>query len=266
MSGQETAPEEAYSGGLICTPPDLHFYKSYFLFRPSDIKSTVVCTGRGFSYAFFYYQNGKPVSRTKLKIPSLKPCVGQPTEGCVRWVSEDGRLQAEQYQKGKWVKLPYTLPEGYRVVVRRVAVQDINGPPYCYAQVEKEAYGITEFASDTYLTVHYTKKSKQKGQHNLYVECHCNKVYQVKSYKTALDLYRAIRSKIARCEDCIEHYVTLTVSIEAIEFTGYECSTNFFVKQADLETAVTQTGNLGRAGFCFYGRYFGQELQGEKCS
>lgn len=266
MSGQEAVHEEAFSGGLVCIPPDLHFHKSYFSFRPSDIKATVICTGRGFGYAFFYYQNGKPVSRTKLKIPALRPCVGQPTEGCVRWVSENGRLQAERYQKGKWVRLPYTLPEGYSVVIRKVAIQDINGPPYCYAQVEKEAYGVTEFASDTYLTVHYTKKSREKGQHNLYVECHCNKVYHVSSYKTALDLYRAIRSKMSRCIDCIEDYVTLTVSIEAIEFSGYECGTNFFVKQADLETAVTQTGNLGRAGYCFYGRYFGQELQGERCS
>ena len=56
------------------------------------------------------------------------------------------------------------------------------------------------------------------------------------------------------------------MSIEAVEFAGYECGTNFFIKEADLETAITETENTGRAGFCYFGRYLGQELQGEKCS
>jgi len=266
VSEIEETVEEFPAVELSCEPPSLYFFKTYFTFRPSDIETTVVCTGRGYSYAFFYLYQGRPVSRKKLKIPSLKPCMGRPTEGCVRWVLRRGQLQAEQYQKGKWVRLPYTLPEGYAVSVRRIAVQDINGPPYCYAQIGKEAYAITDFASDTYLTVHYTKKSKQKGQHNLYLECHCNKVYHVSDYKRAIDLYRAIRAKIARCTECIEDYVDRTVSIEAVEFAGYECGTNFFIKQADLETAITETENTGRAGFCYFGRYFGQELQGEKCS
>jgi len=58
VSEIEEIAEEFPAVELSCEPPSLHFFKTYFTFRPSDIETTVVCTGRGYSYAFFYLSIG----------------------------------------------------------------------------------------------------------------------------------------------------------------------------------------------------------------
>ena len=59
---------------LGCSEIPLFYSGLEFIFKSADLESTVICSGLRKAYAFFYYHNGKRISRKSIHIPRLKPC------------------------------------------------------------------------------------------------------------------------------------------------------------------------------------------------
>jgi len=238
---------------LGCNEIPLFYSGLEFVFKSADLETTALCSGLRKAYAFFYYKNGKRISRKSIHIPRFKPCANGLVKGCVKWDLINDKYVALKYNGKTFKPTKYSLSLDYFIIERKITIRDLKGKPFCYTVENNERIGINAFSSDTYVSVSYIGKRESRKNHDFYLECHCNEIYEIQKYETAKDLLYSIIDKINNCSDCIDKYIDQNIGYFLLDQLGYRCGTNFFIKTMNIPSQ------------CFYGHLFGQKLKRELC-
>ena len=204
-----------------------------FSFVASDTNTEVFCRGVAYAYAYVYYREVEgrlvPVSRRELRLPMLRPCYPQGSEGCVVWRRAARGYRAYVFERHRYHRTRYTLPPGVVPRVRRVAYMSWDARPTCFTVVNGQRESVEWLAFDVNATVRYEKRRKDKGPHNFYLECHCNSEYTVASYSTVRELYEDFANDVDGCITCVNDYIEGTIGFDAFDAMGGRVDVDYLI-------------------------------------